>query len=269
MSWGISSWRHIVLEAFRLGAYRLGACRLGACRLGACRLTTPIGSIVMFRQDERGLGSMRNRFSIGMVTALSEGNLDGVSRSVYILANCRTEENPGEEAVTRHYIFHRRIEDVIILQDETTDQIEKIIAEEEAGTHEEVSEGFTDEEEEDEEEGEAQQALAVSLRNKTSLSPSFSLLLAMNQWEVVCAANDQNHQSESWPTLLLLAMFLVLLLLPKLTKSLGRAWPGALASAAMCISQVSCYQSLSPFAQDNVAAFVLKKMLKKMLHRLK
>ena len=75
--------------------------------------------------------------------------------------------------------------------------------------------------------------------------------------------------SGSWPSFFLLAMFLVLLLLPTLSRSLGKAWSGTLMSTALCISQVLCYQSLSPFPQENVEAFILKKILKKLLYRLK
>ena len=148
----------------------------------------------MFRQGEN-LGSMKNKFSIGMITRLGDRNLDGISRSVYILANCKTQDQElGEKAPIKQYVFHRRIEDVIILQDETTDQIERIIANEEAEAHEELSEGLSDDEEESEEDQEGQPALAVSVSKKPCHSPSFSLLLAMNQWEI-CSAQGQQDQS--------------------------------------------------------------------------
>ena len=58
----------------------------------------PIGAIVVFRQDEKDFGSLKNRFSVGMVTALGQKNLDGIPRSVYVLASCRSQDQePGEK----------------------------------------------------------------------------------------------------------------------------------------------------------------------------
>ena len=229
----------------------------------------PIGAIVVFRQDEKDFGSLKNRFSVGMVTALGQKNLDGIPRSVYVLASCRSQDqDPGEKTSTRHYVFHRRVEDIILLQSQTTDQIEKIIANEEVEFQEELSQNLSDEEEEEEEDEGVQQALAVSFKRKTCHSPSFSLLLAMNQWEV-CAAQNQQDQSGSWFALFLLLAFLTLLTSLTLTRAPGRAWTTTLISVAACASQVCCWQKLTPFSEENIAAFVLKKMLRKLSSHLK
>ena len=89
----------------------------------------------------------------------------------------------------------------------------------------------------------------------------------MNQWEI-CAAQDQQDQSEDWLTLFLLFAFLSLLTSHTL-RTLGRTWASTLISVAACVSQVCCLQNLTPFSQENLAAFVLKRMLRKLTTHLK
>ena len=120
----------------------------------------PLGSIIIFRKDENQPGNVKNRFSVGLVIRMGDKNLDGVVRSLYILAVCKNKENDREDPLVKR-IFHRRVEDVIINQSQSSLELELAI-EHEARSHKEQNETAielselegSNEEEQDGEEGE-------------------------------------------------------------------------------------------------------------------
>ena len=150
----------------------------------------PLGSVIIFRRDEKRLGNIKNRFSVGLVIRMGEKNLDGVIRSLFILAVCKREKGDEGEGPLVKKIYHRRVEDVIVAQTESSLELELAI-EREARTHKGPDETATDllpdlvepdeeEQEEDSEEREKETSLMVSPRVKAA-SPSFSLLLIADQ----------------------------------------------------------------------------------------
>ena len=237
----------------------------------SCKI--PLGSVVVFRRDERQQGCLKNRFSTGLILRLGEPNLDGVVRSVYILVVCKEEKESNGEAPLTKRIFHRRYEDIILTQTESSLEMELAIAEE-WKTHQSqpgAIELSGVEEEEDDEGGEGTQASLLVSAKKRIPSPSFSLLIIADRLDL-CQADEMQADEGSMgdyftDTILSLILLLMIIMLARKTP-IGSYLLTPLLFLPRVV-QAAPWQGLVPLEPEDVASFLIQEMLKRIKEKLK
>ena len=198
------------------------------------------------------------------------------------MAVCKREKGDEGEGPLVKKIYHRRVEDVIVAQTESSLELELAI-EREARTHKGPDEEATDlppdliepDEEEQEEESEEREkgtSLMVSPRVKVA-SPSFSILLISDQLGLCQSqASEIGEREENMENCFNGAIFPITLILVILILAGRVSRKPCLLGALLFLPRMARampWQSLVPVQPEDLASYVIKGMLKKIKEKLR
>ena len=146
-----------------------------------------IGSIVLFRKTEKGFGPT-NRFFLGVLVSISSPSSDGVSRSVYIqgyVEKDQIHDSPEENELPRLYIFHRKISDIILVENQEEELVREELLKPKPGRDSKETSSVPASHPREEE---VQEERRIMTRNrKRTEGPALSVLLVLSKAELSAA----------------------------------------------------------------------------------